>query len=144
MADVEYNSLELSVECEQNAILSLCLPENPEIELDTVHQSSISLDTGSNGKDATINGVNALILNANGTIRLSQIGTIATITSNTFIHEQRVASSIWYIQHNLDKFPSVCVVDSSGSEVICEVEYADSNNVVLIMRSPFKGTAYLN
>ena len=44
----------------------------------------------------------------------------------------------------MGKYPSVTVADSAGSEVVGEVQYVDSNNVILLFASPFSGVAYLN
>lgn len=63
---------------------------------------------------------------------------------DTYIHEQGEASSEWTINHNLNKFPSVTVVDSAGSEIIVGVRYVDANTCVIDLTSPFKGKAYLN
>lgn len=62
----------------------------------------------------------------------------------TFVFEQGVASNIWNITHNLNKYPSVTVVDSAGNEVIAEVTYTDLNRCVVTMTAAFKGKAYLN
>lgn len=62
----------------------------------------------------------------------------------TFVFEQGVASDTWSITHNLNKYPSVTVVDSAGNEVIAEVVYTDTNNCVVTMTAAFKGKAYLN
>lgn len=62
----------------------------------------------------------------------------------TFVFEQGIASDVWNITHNLNKYPSVTVVDSAGNEVIAEVVYTDTNNCVVTMTAAFKGKAYLN
>jgi hypothetical protein len=62
----------------------------------------------------------------------------------TFVFEQGIASDTWEITHNLNKYPSVTVVDSAGNEVIAEVVYTDTNNCVVTMTAAFKGKAYLN
>lgn len=62
----------------------------------------------------------------------------------TFVYEQGVASDEWKITHNLNKYPSVTVVDSAGNEVIAEVTYTDLNRCVVTMTAAFKGKAYLN
>ena len=61
-----------------------------------------------------------------------------------FVFEQGVAASVWTIQHDLNKKPSVMVVDS-GDNVVegCEV-YIDDNNMEIQFGSPFSGKAYLN
>ena len=59
-------------------------------------------------------------------------------------HRQNTVSKIWKINHNLNKKPSVTVVDSAGSEVIGEVIYIDDNNLELHFSAQFSGIAYLN
>lgn len=61
-----------------------------------------------------------------------------------YFHSQTIASDTWVITHNLNKFPSVTVIDSAGNEVIGEVIYNDTNNVTLKFSGEFKGTATLN
>lgn len=61
-----------------------------------------------------------------------------------FTHIQNLASDYWKITHNMNKYPSVTVLDSAGSIIICEIEYIDTNNIALIMSAPFSGVAYLN
>ena len=62
----------------------------------------------------------------------------------SFTFTQATAERKWEIAHNMGKYPSVTVADSAGSEVVGEVQYVDSNNVILLFASPFSGVAYLN
>ena len=91
----------------------------------------------------------------NAIIRRDQNGDFSagTITANlngraniaeTFTHEQNSAAAVWNINHNLNKHPSVTVVDSSGQMVLGVIEYTDNNNVVLTFSGAFSGEAYLN
>jgi len=48
------------------------------------------------------------------------------------------------ITHNLDKYPSVTVIDSFDRVLIVEVDYIDKNNVKLVSSASFSGTAYFN
>ncbi len=61
-----------------------------------------------------------------------------------YTHNQNVAAAQWDVNHNLNKFPSVQVVDSGGSIVIGDVKMIDSNNVTLIFSGAFSGKAYFN
>lgn len=61
-----------------------------------------------------------------------------------FTHSQQVASSQWNIEHNLNKFPSVAVVDSANNWVMGEIQYINSNNLIIFFTAPFSGKAYLN
>lgn len=62
----------------------------------------------------------------------------------TYVHIQDGASNVWTIVHNLDKYPSVDVVDSGGTIVMGTIEYLTKNEVQLIFTSQFSGRAYLN
>lgn len=62
----------------------------------------------------------------------------------TLVYNQGVANSTWTINHGLDKYPSVTVVDSSGNEGFTTVKYIDSNNIILTFSSSFAGQAFLN
>lgn len=64
--------------------------------------------------------------------------------SSTYTFEQGEAASTWYVTHNLNKYPSVTVVDSAGTTVDCTVIYINSNECELRFNAAFKGSAYLN
>jgi hypothetical protein len=62
----------------------------------------------------------------------------------SFIFEQQIPSASWTIVHNLNKFPSVVVIDSAGSIVVGEISYTSLNQIILNFSSGFSGKAYLN
>lgn len=61
-----------------------------------------------------------------------------------FAYTQYSASSVWHIEHGLEKYPSVSVVDSAGSLVVGEVKYISLNIVEITFNSAFSGKAYFN
>ena len=61
----------------------------------------------------------------------------------TFVFSQGVPSLNWVINHPLDKYPSVSVVDSSGQEVICTVDYIDTQTINLTFNAAFSGQGLL-
>jgi len=82
-------------------------------------------------------------------INLSQLAaneiTIASLNDDAnFIFTQGIPSATWNITHNLNKFPSVTVVDSSKQIVIGDVIYINTNSLVITFSAPFSGEAYLN
>lgn len=79
-----------------------------------------------------------------GNIVCSHDGNTVTVKDTTFVFEQGVASDTWVIEHNLDKHPSITVVDSAENVVTGSYTYIDENTVELHFNAPFKGTAYLN
>lgn len=63
----------------------------------------------------------------------------------TYTHEQGIASDVWEIEHNLNKKPSVTVVDTADEEQIPDRKvYNTKNKVTLYFLSEFAGKAYLN
>lgn len=64
--------------------------------------------------------------------------------ANGVVHNQVSATALWIIQHNLDKFPTVSVVDSGGSTVLGDVVYDSKNQITVKFSSAFSGTAYID
>ena len=62
----------------------------------------------------------------------------------TFIYTQAIASDVWEITHNLEKFPSVSVVDSGKTMVYGNVEYINANELTITFSAPFSGQAFMN
>lgn len=63
---------------------------------------------------------------------------------DTFVFDFDASSTFWVIYHNLNKRPTVTVVDSTNAVVESTVEYLGNNAVQITLNSPFKGQAYLN
>jgi len=62
----------------------------------------------------------------------------------TFVFTQGAPATVWNIQHNLGKFPSVSVINNNNVVINGEVTYIDNNNVQLNFSAGFTGKAYLN
>lgn len=61
-----------------------------------------------------------------------------------FTYNQIAASSTWVITHNLNKYPSVSVIDTASTTVIGAVTYDSLNQLTLTFSAAFSGKAYLN
>ena len=72
------------------------------------------------------------------------IDTDLSEAATTFEYTQAVPSTQWTIQHNLQKFPSVSVVNNNNVLLYGETTYIDNNNVILTFSAEFAGKAYLN
>jgi len=84
---------------------------------------------------------------ASGDPSTSVIALAATGISKTdsfFTFTQDSPSAVWNIQHNLEKFPSVTVIDSADDVVYGNTTYVDENNLTINFSAPFSGKAYLN
>lgn len=71
-------------------------------------------------------------------------GPAGTPGGSSFVFTQNSSSDVWAITHNLQRYPSVTVVDSAGTVVHGEVIYIDENRVELRFTLPFQGKVYLN
>lgn len=61
-----------------------------------------------------------------------------------YTEEVQIASDKWEIQHNLNKHPSVTVINDFGREVIGDIEYVDLNNIIIHFSASFAGTVICN
>ena len=69
----------------------------------------------------------------------------ADISSDkTYNHNQGIPSATWVVEHNLNKYPSVTVIDSTSKTVEGDIEYIDVNNVTLTFNGAFSGMAIFN
>lgn len=66
------------------------------------------------------------------------------IKDKSFTYTQSVADKEWHIVHDLQKYPSVSVVDSAGNIVIGDVEYISISKIIVRFSGAFSGKAYLN
>ena len=65
-------------------------------------------------------------------------------TDKNFVFTQGTASTTWNVQHNLNKFPSVSVVNNNNVLMYGETTYVDTNNLTINFSAGFSGKAYLN
>lgn len=75
---------------------------------------------------------------------LKFIGVESGGEDKTYVYAQSTAAKSWDIEHNLNKYPAVTIVDSGNNVVVGEVTYLDKNNVRVNFNAAFSGNAYLN
>jgi hypothetical protein len=68
----------------------------------------------------------------------------AALGDKNYIHDQGVSASVWTITHNLNKYPSVTVKDTAGTEVEGEVIHISVNQLTITFSAGFSGVATLN
>lgn len=90
----------------------------------------------------TSSSANLYVIQPDKTLKF--IGVESGGEDKTYVYSQVVATKTWDIEHNLNKYPSVSVVDSGNNVVVGEVTYIDKNNVRVNFNAAFSGNAYLN
>lgn len=61
-----------------------------------------------------------------------------------FIFTQGIPSSIWMVEHTLNKKPSVTIVDTGDTIVYGDVTYLSNSLIQITFSAAFAGKAYLN
>lgn len=82
-------------------------------------------------------------VNFKGNFKVVNNSGTADISADTYIASFIAALSQWNINHNLDKYPSVSVVDTNDEIIIAGVTYTDRNNLTIDFKNNTAGKAYL-
>lgn len=65
-------------------------------------------------------------------------------SDKTFVFTQDTPANPWEVNHNLNKFPSVTMVLSTGQVGMADVNYIDENNLTITFSGDESGKAYMN
>lgn len=104
---------------------------NSQAERDDDYDMLLALNYGGGGGGA--------VTSVNG-----DTGDVIVNEDNNFEYVQAVPASTWLIDHTLNKYPSVTVIDSANTIVIGEVTYNSDTQLVITFQSAFTGKAILN
>ena len=95
--------------------------------------------------DHSVAGANPLdVLRVNALGTALEYAPIGAGSDKNFVHNQAAPLAVWNVNHGLNKFCSVVVVDTSNRVVEGDIEYIDLNNVQITFSSPVVGKAYFN
>jgi hypothetical protein len=61
-----------------------------------------------------------------------------------YVHHQNTPDVLWTIDHNLNGYPNVTVVDSAGTQVEGDVDYTSAVQLTISFTAAFAGDAYLS
>ena len=92
------------------------------------------------------NEVTTNIVSKDISVDIILTGGIVEVSSGdkNFVFNQQSASDTWTINHTLNKFPSVEVVNSANTIVIGDVTYNSTSQITITFTAAFSGKAYLN
>ena len=62
---------------------------------------------------------------------------------SNFVYEQVDLSAEWIIEHNLEKYPIVSIIDDNGDEVEADIHYDSLNQITINFNKEVKGFAIL-
>ena len=85
-------------------------------------------------------GTNVTLTNTGSNILID----VTDMGDKNYVHPQGVASAIWTVQHNLNKFPSCTMVLSTGQQGYGDVTFIDENNLTITFAGAESGKAYIN
>lgn len=85
------------------------------------------------------------ITSGQGFVNKDKVYSIQQIEKDSFFqHNQESVSSTWTVEHNLNKYPAVTVVDSGDNVLYTEIEYIDKNTLEVRFEASTSGKAYMN
>ena len=77
------------------------------------------------------------------------IGSIITIggaggSDKNYSHIQDVPSTLWTVSHNLNKIPSVTILNNSGEEIYADINVINNNTIQILFTMSIAGKAICN
>lgn len=66
------------------------------------------------------------------------------IKDKNYVHIQNTTDSLWTVNHNLGKYPSIEVTDSAGSSISANVQHTDLNTAIVVLAFALSGRAFCN
>lgn len=121
------------------------LDENgPGPIIDTINDSDVTLLDDYSGLDITTSIETQQDLNQAMSSILQSILNNQTVGDKHYTHEQVISSSLWVINHNLNKYPSVTVVDSGKTVLLTPFQFINNDTIHIEFSGPTSGQAYLN
>ena len=133
-------------DCELDAYVDSGKPASVAKALYTVGSSEQLPEIGTPGIIYVVTGDNAIYRwdSVSEGYRIIKTNGTEQVVGQTYVHKQTTSAIQWDINHNLDKYPSVTIVDSAGTQVYGDVNYVDRNHLTITFTSELGGRAYLN
>lgn len=78
------------------------------------------------------------------TVAEADNATILSISDKNYVHTQAVANTLWTVDHNLGKYPSVRIKDGTGHSVIGDIVDISINQLTIEFSSAQSGVAIIN
>jgi len=138
-----YFSQEVNIYYDVIPIVDVVNNVTKKITLDNL--SSVLSQKGDQAYDETITSI-ALVGDLIKTIVFNRRNAAALTVSyvDTYVHYENTPNIEWTVTHNMNKYPSVTVVDSAGSIVEGAVDYLSLNSCRITFCGAFSGKAYFN
>ena len=62
----------------------------------------------------------------------------------SYVHNHPAPEDTWIVDHPLNRFPKVSVIDSAGTDVEGAIKYISNKRLIISFSGGFSGTAYLS
>lgn len=100
-----------------------------------------------NAADNDYKDIQVTVSNATGGLEDGKVYLLSKYSAagdKHYTHVQNSASTTWTVAHNLNKKPSVSIVDSADNVIIGQVEHTNLNNLTITLSAATSGKAYIN
>jgi len=123
--------------------IDVTIQENVDITVDSLASNNLSIDetagTNVNVDQALSSDVKVTAISSNRIV----VGGVGSGDIH-YTYVQSAPTDTWVIQHDLNKKPSVTVVDSADTVVYGNIKYNSLNRLTITFNASFAGKAYLN
>jgi len=92
------------------------------------------------------NGGDELVIRRNGNFnqKVRAFMAVPLFDDKNYVHDQPVASVTWTVTHNLQKWPSVSIVNAANEQIYADVVYIDTNSLTITFGAAESGRAFIN
>lgn len=108
----------------------------------------ISALSNSTALEISFDNISSGLLATNVQDAIDEISFLSGVGSLYHEHNQTILASTWSINHNLNRYPNITILDTLSNKIEGDISYIDKNNVLIHFKKagvPFNigGTAYL-
>lgn len=105
--------------------------------------SNIEINSGGGTTISGVTTTTSSVAVKQPSVNVSVAGVIGAADAH-FVFSQETVSSTWTVEHNLNKYPAVTIVDSGDNVLYTEIEYIDKNTLEVRFEASTSGKAYMN
>ena len=80
----------------------------------------------------------------NNQARTIAVNIKSDLLNNYFVYQTDQPMSNWDINHGLNKYPNINLVDNTNSAIMGDIHYVDLNHIVVSFTEPICGRAFLS
>lgn len=108
-----------------------------------IARDAITPDRRTEGMLVRVNGTNDVYVLSGGVANANWVLlSLGASTPQNYSHIQSVPATTWVIPHNLNRYPSITIFDSTSSTVLADIQHISLNTAQITFSGDVSGQAY--